>query len=82
MKCRTDDRNDMHRKAIKQMAQSNYVGQECTCSDTMLNTHMEKTNRKDKHESTFIINKTYTFIIHGVTVEFHIPMSLGLPLSI
>jgi len=39
MKCRIDGRNDLHIKAIKQMAQNNYAGQEYAYSDTMLNTH-------------------------------------------
>jgi len=48
MKCISDGRNDLHIKAIKQMTQSNYARREYACSDTMLNTHMAKTNRKDK----------------------------------
>jgi len=39
MKCRIDGKNDLHVKAIKQMAKGNYAQQEYACSDTMLNTH-------------------------------------------
>jgi len=39
MKCIIDGRNDLHVKAIKQMAKSNYEQQEYAYSDTMLNTH-------------------------------------------
>jgi len=78
MKC-SSGRNDLHRKAIKQMAQRNYGGQEYACSNTMLNTHMVEGVWKIKHDSTLFINKTYTFIVHGLTIGFHIPKSLGLP---
>lgn len=78
MKCRTDGRIDLHRKAIKQTAQSNYARQEYTCSDTMLNTHGQQQIGKIKHENAYFINHWYTFIIHCLTIGFHIPRSLGL----
>ena len=74
-------RTDIYMGTTKQVAQIG-VGPTIACSDTMLNNHGQQENMKDKHENIIFINKRYTFIVHYVTVGFHIPRSLRLLLSI